>query len=115
MLIALPKEEDRVCAHFGHCEQFALYDSENQTWKTVNSPGHVPGALPVFLKDLGAEVVIAGGMGAKAQQLFEQAGIKIIVGVDMPLVDAVKAYEAGTLTSSGEVCEEHQHEGQCHS
>ena len=33
----------------------------------------------------------------------------------MPLVDAVKAYEAGTLTSSGEVCEEHQHEGQCHS
>lgn len=115
MLIAFPKEGDRVCPHFGHCEQFALYDTDTKMWKNVDNPGHVPGALPVFLNKLGANLVIAGGMGAKAQELFVQQGIDVIVGIDLPLTEALQAYEEGRLVSTGAVCHEHAHEGHCHS
>lgn len=92
MLIAIPKEGPMVCPHFGHCEQFALYDSETKQWNYLDNPGHVPGVLPGFLKQHGVQVVLAGGMGARAQELFADQGIQIIVGVNGPVEDVVKRF-----------------------
>lgn len=115
MLIAIPKEGNVVCPHFGHCEEFTLYDTNTKTLKSVPNPGHQPGVLPGFLKKLGAELIIAGGMGAKAQELFAQQGIEIIVGTSGSIEDVIARFEKGELVSSGEVCSEHAHAGQCHS
>ena len=115
MLIAIPSEKNRVYPHFGHCEEFALYDTNTKSLKSVPSPGHVPGALPVFLKEQGAELVIAGGMGGSAQNLFASQGIQVIVGVSGSLKEVIDAYEKGELKSSGAVCSEHEHAGDCHS
>lgn len=115
MLIAVAQEGNMVCQHFGHCEQFALYDTELKSMKAVANPGHEPGFLPGFIKELGADVVIAGGMGGRAQDLFTAQGIKVIVGVTASVEEALKKYENGELISSGSVCSEHAHEGDCHN
>lgn len=115
MLIAIPTESNMVCPHFGHCEEFALYDTTTKLLRSVPNPGHQPGFLPGFLKEQGAELVIAGGMGGRAQELFADQGIALIVGVSGRIEDVVALYEKGELKSSGAVCNEHSHAGDCHS
>ena len=115
MLIAIPKEGNAVCPHFGHCEEFTLYDTDTKVLKSVANPGHQPGFLPGFLKELGTELVIAGGMGGRAQELFAQQGIELIVGVSGVIEVVIARFEKGELVSSGAVCSEHAHAGDCHS
>jgi predicted Fe-Mo cluster-binding NifX family protein len=84
-LFAIPTEDGKLCAHFGHCEKFAIVETEDQ--KVVNEeyltpPGHQPGVYPQFLAQQGVSVIISGGMGMKAQQLFAQNNIEVCVGVN---------------------------------
>lgn len=111
MKIAIPLAGGRLCMHFGHCEQFALVEIDEQTRtlaKTglVNPPPHEPGLLPRWLGELGANVIIAGGMGMRAQQLFAQNGVTVVVGApaDTP-ENLVKAYLCGTLVSGENACD----------
>ncbi|NLW91026.1 MAG: dinitrogenase iron-molybdenum cofactor [Syntrophomonadaceae bacterium] len=115
MLIAIPNEENMVCPHFGHCESFVLYDTETKSIRSLPNPGHQPGALPAFLKVQGAKLVIAGGMGGRAQDLFAENNIQVIVGISGNISDVITQYEKSELKSSGEVCSEHAHAGDCHS
>lgn len=115
MLIAIPTEANMVCPHFGHCEEFTLYDTTTRLVRSVQNPGHQPGFLPGFLKEQGAELVIAGGMGGRAQELFAARGIELIVGVSGRIEDVIALYEKGELKSTGAVCSEHSHAGDCHS
>ena len=83
MKFAIPMAEGKLTAHFGHCKEFAIIDVENNEIKEKSvlvPPPHEPGVLPKWLHDLGANVIIAGGMGQRAIQLFDQVGIKVIIG-----------------------------------
>ena len=85
MRYAIPVSNGRLAAHFGHCEHFAIIDVNEATKEIVNkelvaSPGHQPGLLPVWLAEQGVSAVIAGGMGSRAQALFRQNRIEVIVG-----------------------------------
>ncbi|HOZ54463.1 MAG TPA: NifB/NifX family molybdenum-iron cluster-binding protein [Clostridia bacterium] len=116
MKIAIASNENMCCEHFGHCEGFKVYEIENE--KVVSemffeNPGHKPGFLPVFLKEKGANVVIAGGMGEMAQQIFKENNIEVIVGVSGNLEQIVKEYIAKNLKSTGAVCDKHENEGNC--
>jgi predicted Fe-Mo cluster-binding NifX family protein len=97
--------------HFGHCEQFALLEVDREKGtilqKTLHqAPPHEPGALPAWLRELGADVIIAGGMGSRAQQLFGQSGIQVIVGAPSDSAeDLAAAYLAGTLETGANVCD----------
>ncbi len=111
MTIAIPVADGKLCSHFGHCEQFALVsiDETNQTITAIRyltPPPHEPGVLPRWLYEHGAQIVIAGGMGPRAQSLFEQQGVKVIVGAAARKIeDVVSAYLAGTLTVGPNVCD----------
>jgi len=116
MNIAVASEGNIVSGHFGHCEGFTMYEVDNVEMKGkvfVPNPGHKPGYLPVFLKEKNADVIIAGGMGGAAQDLFIENGIEVVVGASGNTDDVVKLYIAGGLKSSGSVCSEHAHEGHC--
>lgn len=115
MLVAIPSEGNMLCPHFGHCESFVLYDTETKSFRSLPNPGHQPGALPAFLKIQGTKLVIAGGMGGRAQELFAENGIQVIVGISGNIHNVIAQYEKGELKSSGEVCSEHAHAGDCHS
>jgi len=85
MKIAIPLAEGKLTMHFGHCDSFALVDVDPQTKKIIKTeellaPPHQPGLLPPWLAERGAKMIIAGGMGQRAQQLFAQQGIQVVVG-----------------------------------
>ena len=80
---AIPLENGRLCSHFGHCEQFAIINVENNTIideKLITPPPHEPGLLPGWLAERGVTDVIAGGMGQRAISLFEAQHIRVNVG-----------------------------------
>jgi len=86
MKIALPAANGQLCAHFGHCEKFVIMDTDDVTKTILNTievvpPPHEPGVLPKWLHELGVDVILAGSMGMRAQQFFQQYGIKVVVGV----------------------------------
>ncbi len=85
MRYAIPVTNGKLAAHFGHCEHFAFIDIDPETRAIVSkqivaSPGHEPGMLPVWLAEEGVAAVIAGGMGSRAQALFQENRIEVIVG-----------------------------------
>jgi ATP-binding protein involved in chromosome partitioning len=110
MKFAVPTYEGKLCAHFGHCEAFALIDADgegkvvNETY--VNPPPHEPGLLPVWLSQQGVNCVIAGGMGSRAQQLFAEKGIRVITGAiaESPK-EVVEQYLKGTLQTGANTCD----------
>ena len=111
MRIAIPVVDGVVARHFGHCQQFALLDVETDskrivTKEFVDAPDHQPGLLPGWLAERGANVIIAGGMGVRAQQLFAQQGIEVLAGSAVQDPEAaVEAYLAGTLETSENPCD----------
>lgn len=112
MKIAVACMGNNVSSHFGESEGFIVYDTNgtsilNNEW--VKSPEHKPGVFPVFVKSLGAEVIICGGMGERAQNLFKENNIKTIVGASGLCDEAVKLYVQGKLHSDESVCHEHHH------
>ncbi len=85
MRYAVPVNNGILSPHFGHCEHFALLDVDVEKKEIlknelVPSPGHQPGLLPEWLADQGVSVVIAGGMGSRAQDLFQQNRIQVVIG-----------------------------------
>ncbi len=111
MKIAIPVENGHLCTHFGHCAEFAIYDIDPATKATRakamhRPPPHEPGVLPRWLHEQGANVIITGGMGQRAQQLFAQDGIQVVLGAPPDMADdVVAAYLAGTLQTGANPCD----------
>ena len=116
MKIAVASEQQNVATHFGHCENFNIFDVENGKIvksEIVANPGHKPGFLPVFLNEIGVKVVISGGMGAGAIDIFNEKKIDVITGAKGNVVEVVTKFLAGNLTSTGSVCHNHEHHNEC--
>lgn len=116
MRIAVASENDMVTEHFGHCLNFNIFETEKNRIvdsKSIPNPGHRPGFLPNFLNDLGVNVIISGGMGAGAIDIFNEKGIEVIVGARGEARTAALQYLEGVLKSTGSVCQEHMHHGEC--
>ena len=111
MRYAIPVSGGVLSPHFGHCEQFALIDvdeAKKQIVKKemVNSPGHEPGMLPRWLAENGVSLVIAGGMGSRAQELFQQNNIGVIIGItESDPEKAVLSRLHGTLATGANICD----------
>lgn len=111
MKIAVPVTQGILSSHFGHCEQFVLFDVEagEKTFKSkqiLTPPPHEPGTFPRWLHEQGATVILAGGMGSRAQSLFDQQGIQVVTGagsLDPELL--VQDFLAGRLTTGANVCD----------
>lgn len=117
MKIAVASEGKMVTEHFGHCEGFNIFDTDKGqivTSEFVKNPGHRPGFLPNYLGDKGVKVIISGGMGGGAIDIFNERDIEVIVGATGSADSAVNAYLRGELKSTGSVCHEHEHHDECH-
>jgi len=114
--IAVASENGNVTEHFGHCEGFLIFEAEGDkilAGRFISNPGHRPGFLPNFLNDIGVNVIISGGMGSGAIEIFNEKGIEVITGAAGKAEDAVSRYLSGNLASTGSVCHEHQHREEC--
>ncbi len=111
MKIAIPLAAGRLCQHFGHCESFALIEVDPQTKRIlgredVAAPAHQPGLLPPWLAEWGVSVVIAGGMGGRARDLFVARDIQVVVGAPAQEPEQiVNDWLAGTLAVERNACD----------
>ncbi len=121
MKIAVPFESGEVFQHFGHTENFKLYEVEagqivSSEIIAANGSGH--DALADFLTNLSVNVVLCGGIGGGAQTALSNAGIEICSGAAGDADAAVNAYLNGELVSAGANCDhhhDHDDEGGCGS
>jgi len=108
MKIAVAVQNDAVCPHFGHAPHYALFtvdEAGNILDRTDHpNPGHAPGVLPKWLESLSADVIIAGGMGPRAEELFRAQGIEPVIGVSGDIEEAVKKYCSGVLELGPSAC-----------
>ncbi|NLZ60854.1 MAG: ATPase [Lentisphaerae bacterium] len=109
--IAIPLADGQLCMHFGHCAQFAILEADPDTKSILSRvdktpPPHEPGVLPAWLSKEGVKLVIAGGMGQRAQQLFQQQGVEVLVGAAAQSPESlVQAYLDGSLKGGENVCD----------
>jgi len=115
MKIAVTYENGTVFQHFGRTQNFKIYEIENNqiiSDEVIGNNGIGHEALADYLKELGVEVLICGGMGQGAQNALAQAGIEVYAGAQGDADEAVKAYLAGTLENTGANCDHHDHENE---
>lgn len=114
MRIAVTYQDGMVFQHFGHSEQFKLYDVEDgkiASSQVVDTNGQGHGALSGFLEQAGVDVLICGGIGSGAQNALREVGIQLYGGVYGKSDEAVSAYLAGNLGYDPDVhCDHHAHE-----
>ncbi len=107
--------ESMVAQHFGHAPYFILVDVENgevTATQGVANPfvdGHAPGQVPGFIKEQHANVMLSGGMGGRAIQIFEQNGIKAATGAQGTVRQALENYLGGKLTEAAPCAESVAH------
>jgi predicted Fe-Mo cluster-binding NifX family protein len=110
--IAIPLENGVLCAHFGHCQTFAIVQVSNDQIDSVEEfspPEHVPGLYPRWVASFGVTDVIAGGMGHKAILLFNEQKINAYVGAPIkPAKELVEDFLADKLTLTANYCN-HDH------
>ena len=117
MKIAVTYENGQVFQHFGHTEQFKIYEVTDgrvtgSSVTDTNGSGH--GALADFLRQRGVDALICGGIGGGARTALEQAGIRLYGGVSGSADQAVADLLAGTLAFNPDVSCTH-HDSQAHS
>ncbi len=108
-LFAIPTIDKKLCAHFGHCESFAIVETEDDQINKVDyiiPPVHQPGTYPRFLAERGVSTIISGGMGIKAQDLFRQNNIEVYIGIDSESPEfLIEQYLKNQLQSGQNLCD----------
>lgn len=117
MRIAVTYQDGMVFQHFGHTEQFKLYDvgdGKIVSSQVVDTNGQGHGALSGFLAQAQVNVLICGGIGGGAQTALQNAGIQFYGGVSGQADEAVHAYLTGKLGYDPNVhCDHHEHGHTC--
>jgi ATP-binding protein involved in chromosome partitioning len=115
MKIALPVDGDTLCSHFGQSPRFAFFDVDPASLEVtarqdLPAPVHEPGVLPHWLSSQGADVVIAGGIGARARELLEASEVVVVSGAPEQDPGAlVTSYLNGELGGAINPCGHHDH------
>jgi predicted Fe-Mo cluster-binding NifX family protein len=95
--------EGQISDHFGRCPYYTLVDikdGEVVRSRVVAAPdlnAHSPGMMPLLIRELRADIIISGGMGSKAIDLFTELSIEVVTGATGKVSDNLEAYLRGDL------------------
>lgn len=107
--IAIPVVNGQLNMHFGHTNRFFVYEIENGqiiNEEELTPPPHEPGVFPEWLANMGVTDVIAGGMGQRAIELFNQNKINVFIGVPVKTPkELVLDFLSSTLETSDNSCD----------
>lgn len=117
MRIAVTYQDGQVYQHFGHTQEFKIYDVEDNqviSSKVIGTDGHGHGALAGFLKNLDVDIIICGGIGGGAQNALKQIGIQLYGGVQGDVDEVVECLLDGRLIYNDNVqCSHHESHHKC--
>lgn len=118
MKIVVPTQDEKLCAHFGHCESFTFVEVNPETNEIISMESRVPEEgiscqSANWIAEQGANIVLAGGMGGRPMMSFAQNGVEVVAGCpELPVKDVVTAFLSKTLEAGENSCGgEHHH---CH-
>jgi len=109
--VAIASDKGNVSEHFGFCEEFIIYEIEENKIKNrevLKNPGHTPGFLPKFLKEKNIDVVIVKGIGPRALELLQSEGIKVISNISGNERNVIKKFLENKLKETSESCNTHK-------
>jgi len=107
MKIAISTDGQYVSPHFGRCPEFTIVEIEDNRLinkKKISNPGHHPGYLPQYLSKIGVGCIVAGGMGTRARELFRQANIEAILGVEGEIEEVISKIIDDSLEGGESIC-----------
>ncbi|AGB41029.1 hypothetical protein Halha_1070 [Halobacteroides halobius DSM 5150] len=110
--LAIPTNGEQVASHFGRCPEFTIVEIEGDEivkQQVIENPGHKPGFLPRFLNEKGVDFILAGGMGRKAVNLFDENNIEVVTGATGEIDTVIKSYLANSLETEEDICD-HDHD-----
>jgi len=115
--------KSQMSMHFGRCPYYTLVDVEGEEIKAVEvieNPyftNHTPGVVPHFIHTHKANVMLAGGMGPRAIDIFQSLGIEVATGVGGQVENVLNAYLGGRVSGTAPCAHDHPHpeEHECHS
>ena len=124
-VIAIAAQDDRgldgeVSAHFGRCPFYVMVEvshGKRGPVRVIRNPyfgAHQPGVMPSFLQQQGANVILAGGMGLRAIQMFQGRGIEVATGAVGTIEAALRAYLQGKLQGIAPCAHDHPESGGKH-
>lgn len=116
MKIAVATDGNMVSAHFGHCPEYSIFNVEDNRISSkvvIPNPGHEPGFLPEYLSKIGVSCIIAGGMGPRAQQLFEEKNVQVVTGAEGPVDGVVRQFISGELKTGESRCHHTETDHNC--
>jgi predicted Fe-Mo cluster-binding NifX family protein len=111
MKVAIPVHNGLLAMHFGHCAEFAVMEvvpatGEISRKEMIAAPPHEPGLLPRWLAEKDVKLIIAGGMGGRARDLFTEQQITVITGAPAATPEIlVRDYFAGNLQTGENACD----------
>ncbi len=111
MIIAVPTNGKQLSQHFGRCRTYTFFDVDPQAReivaeRTVVPPPHQPGVLPAWIAEQGGTVVITGGMGPRAIDLFAARGVEVVLGAPSTSPrEAAEAFLEGRLLTGPSSCD----------
>jgi len=115
MKIALPSNQNRVDAHFGHCEYFTVFtiDDQNkiQSQEIVTPPAGCgcKSNIASILAEMGVKYMLAGNMGQGAVNVLGMSGIQVLRGCRGKVKDVAESWLAGNVRDNGLACAQHEH------
>lgn len=121
MKIVIPSADGRLCGHFGHCEYFTFVDVEPENKEILSIENKVPEdgiscQSASWIASQGANVILAGGMGARPMAIFAQNGVKVVAGCpELEVKEIVEQYMNGTLATEENSCGGEHHHCQGHN
>ncbi len=107
MRVAISTEGQLVSEHFGRCPSFTVIDIQDgivSNREVLENPGHQPGVIPQFLRQRGVDCIVAGGMGMRAREFFDEVGMTVILGVGGKIEDVIHSLRNGTLRNGESLC-----------
>ena len=121
MKIAIPTENEKLCSHFGHCESFTFAEANPETKEILNIETRVPEEgiscqSANWISEQGANIILAGGMGARPLEIFSRNGVQVISGCpELPIKELITSYLDSSLVRGENACGgEHSHCGGHH-